>query len=186
VIVRAAVLLLVLLGACRGGGLHRKGERMWTVRGFYSDPIVGHFLWWDGKGDVPNAGVGVAHRWFYKDRWAFSVGLAPTRFKDGSDDFWGLEFESGFRWYFAESKNVGFFWDFNGGFVYAEQKVPSRGTDWNLTFALGPGAEWQLGGGWSLLGGVQLHHFSNGRGLNVSDNPAQNETRGWLGFGRTW
>jgi len=183
--VRLAVLGLALLGACHGG-IHRKGERMWTVHGEYSDPIVGNFLWWDGKSDAPNVGVGVAHRWFLQDRWAYSVGLTPTHFWDDANKVWGLEFETGFRWYLWEAGDLALFWDFNGGFLLSEDPVPARATAWNFTFALGPGAEWKLGDHWSALGGVQLHHFSNAKGLNVADNPAQNEARFWFGFGRLW
>jgi hypothetical protein len=179
------VALLFFLGACHGG-LHKKGERMWTVQGHYSKPILGNLLWWDGKGDAENVGVGVANRWFVQDRWAYGVGLIPTYFEENGASNWGLEFETGFRWYFWEIDRVGFFWDFNGGFSYATGKIPENGTEWNLTFGLGPGLEVQLPDRWALLGGVQLHHFSNGRGLNVADNPAQNEFRFWLGFGREW
>jgi hypothetical protein len=178
--------LAALLSGCHSGGLHRKGERMWSVHAQASDPIVGNFLWWDGKSDAPNAGIGVAHRWFLADRWAYSVGLTPTWFDDDGNEVWGMEFETGFRWYFAETGKFALFWDFNGGFLLTEDPVPARATDWNFTFALGPGAEWKLGEKWSLLGGVQLHHFSNGKGLNVAANPAQNETRVWLGMGWLW
>ena len=47
---------------------------MWTVHAHYSTPIVGNVLWWDGKSDVDNAGIGVANRWFFEDRWAGGVG----------------------------------------------------------------------------------------------------------------
>ena len=182
---RFFVLLLLVTAACNGG-IHKKGDKMWSVHAHYSRPIVGNVLWWDGKGDVENAGIGAANRWFFKDRWAFSVGLTPTYFEENGNNTWGAEFEAGFRWYFAELKRVGFFFDFNGGFIYAADNIPERATDWNFSFALGPGLEVPLGNDFALLGGVQLHHFSNGRGLNVPDNPAQNEARFWIGFGRTW
>ena len=51
---------------------------------------------------------------------------------------------------------------------------------------LPPGFEIPLGNEFTFLGGIGLHHISNGRGLNVPSNPAQNEIRVWLGFGRTW
>jgi len=183
--VRGLLVFLALLGACHGG-IHAQGDQMWSVHVQHSDPIVGNVLWWDAKSDAPNVGVGVAYRRFIEDRWAFSLGLTPTRYKEAGDTVWGLEFETGFRWYFAELKKFGFFWDFNGGFLYTEEPVPARATAYNFTFALGPGVEWQLGGGWCALGGVQLHHHSNGKGLNIPSNPAQNETRVWLGLGRAW
>ncbi|MEM8885447.1 MAG: hypothetical protein AAGD14_15385, partial [Planctomycetota bacterium] len=133
-----AVFLLACLCACHGG-MHKQGDKQWSVQGHYSTPIVGDLLWWDAKGEAENAGIGVWNRWYLEDRWAIGIGLTPTWFREFGKNFGGAEFEVGMRWHFWEWEKLGIFLDLNGGFLYTSEDVPRAGTDWNFTFALGPG-----------------------------------------------
>ena len=182
---RMFVCAFLLIASCHGG-MHKAGERMWSVEGFASNPVVGNVLWWDGKGDVENGGVGIANRWFVQDRWALGTAVRPTLFREDGAKTWGVEVDFNLRWYLWETERIALFLDGSGGFLWTENPVPATATDYNFTFGVGPGFEIPLGESFSFLGGVELHHISNGRGLNVPSNPAQNEVRVWLGFGRTW
>lgn len=182
---------LVLLASCQSVGpngetLHQHGERMITVRGIYGQPIRGKAILWYGKGDAPEAGLGLAHHWFVDDRFAFGAGLNVTRFAPIGDPAWGFEVEAGGRGYMLASPAAGLFVEAKGGYVRTGSPIPLGGTRDNYTFAFGPGAEVPLTGKLSLLGGVEFHHMSNAKGRDSPRNPSQNETRGWIGFGIHW
>jgi len=185
-------LLFVLLAACkgtwadRGGGIHRKGEKMWSARAHIGAPIKGKSLAWNGEDNVDNWGAGVWNHWFVRDRIALGAGVSGVMYKPGSREVLGVELEGNFRWYFWEVKKTGFFWDFYGGVLFTENPIPPRGTSTNFSFAFGPGVEFPLGKKLRGFVGAQYHHISNALGRESDMNPAQNEIRGWFSIGRTW
>ena len=180
-----SLLFLFLFAACHGG-IHKKGDRMWSVRGQYSHPTPGEAIVFKSHGHVQSVGVGAYNRWFVSDRIALGGGVSAMRFSEEGNTSWGGEFEAGLRWYFAEIGKTGFFFDANGGFLVADGDVPEFGSKANLLFDLGPGIEVPLGGNSKLLAGVQFQHFSNGKGLNSPENPSQNSIRFWIGYGHDW
>jgi len=161
---------------------------MLSARVFYGKPIVGRALWWIGEGDVPNYGVSLQNYFFLQDRVALGLGVNRIEFQPPGKDFGGWEFELRLRYYFLEIEGAGVFFDFNGGWMGAEHSMPPEGTRANYTFSFGPGLDVPLGSGISLLGGCELHHWSNARGTGerAVDNPAQNEFFPWLGLGVRW
>jgi len=182
---RLLLLFFLLLVACEGG-LHRRGDKMWSVRAHYGEPIEGRTFVGNGLGKSPSAGVGVYNHWFVRDRLALGLGLTPTVFQQQGDTVWGAELNGQVRWYFADVSEVGFFLDVQGGLLLLSEDLPPRGTPYNLSYVIGPGVEWAIGERWRMLGGVLFHHISNGKGIESPDNPTLNETRVWIGFGSTW
>ena len=186
------ILLLALLAACkgtwadRGGGIHRKGEKMWSVRAHAAIPIKGKSLAWLGEDDVANYGVGAWNHWFVRDRIALGGGVSGVVYKPGKREVVGVELESNFRWYFWELKQTGFFWDFHAGVLFTENPIPPAGTTTTFSFAFGPGVEFPLGKKLRGFVGAQYHHISNALGRDSDMNPAQNEIRAWLSIGSTW
>jgi Lipid A 3-O-deacylase (PagL) len=168
------------------GGLHREGERTVSARAAWGSPIVGKALAWNGLGDVPNYGMGVQSHWFQNDRLAIGAGMNLINFKPKGENVTGGELEARARYFFAESEDVGLFWDFMGGFMRTESQIPPGGTRGNFTFAFGPGIEMPLGDGDSVLLGVEFHHMSNALGRDSSRNPSQNEFLFWLSYTKTW
>jgi len=182
------LLPLLLVPGCRGGGLHRKGEKLWSVQAQYGTPIPGDSISGQVHGTAPTAGVGAFNHWYVTDRIALGAGLTPTLYFEDAGTAFGAEGNGQIRWHFWESESIGFFLDLQGGFLLATADVPTGGTRYNLSYGMGAGFEVPLDERRRLLGGVLLHHFSNGKGLgiDVPDNPSQNEVRFWLGFGSTW
>jgi hypothetical protein len=183
------LLLLLLLGvACRGSGMHRKGEKMWSVQAQYGHSIPGDSLSGEVFGTAPTVGLGVFNHWYVTDRIALGVGATPTLYFEDVGTVFGAEFNGQIRWHFWEYAKLGFFLDLQGGLQVATADVPTGGTQYNFSYGIGPGLEVLLDDKWRMLGGVLLHHFSNGKGLgiDVQNNPSQNEARFWLGFGSTW
>lgn len=182
------LVLLLLLGLGCRGGFHRKGEKLWSVQAQYGHPTPGDSLSGKVHGTAPTAGVGVFNHWYVADRIALGVGVTPMLYFQDAGTVFGTEFNGQIRWHFWEYKQLGFFLDLQGGLMLTTQDVPPTGTPLNISYGFGPGLEVPLDDRWRLLGGALFHHFSNGKGLgvNVPDNPSQNEVRFWLGFGSTW
>jgi hypothetical protein len=179
------VFLPLLLIACKGG-IHEKGDRMWSVRGQYSHASPGNAGLITTHGHVDSVGVGAYNHWFVADRLALGLGASALRLEEEGRTIWGAEFEAGLRWYFVEIGKTGFFFDLNGGFMLTDKDVPKFGTQGNLLYDFGLGIEVPLGGKSKLLGGVQALHFSNGKGLDSPDNPSQNQIRIWIAYGHDW
>jgi len=178
--------LLTLLQAC-AGGFHEKGEKRWSVRAVYGEPIDnGGFFGWNTAGDARNFGVGAANYWYFHDRLAAGIGLTPLYFSQAEGDSWGAETEAHLRWHMFEAGPVGFLMDANCGYLWAQSPIPTGGTRSNFSYGVGPGLEVPLSKGFSVLGGFQFHHISNGKGLDSPANPSQNELRMWFALTRKW
>lgn len=159
---------------------------MFVGRAFHGEPIKGRTLVWIGEGNVPNDGVSLQNYWFPEDRLAIGVGVDRIAFRPPGGSVIGWEFEARMRYHCLEMGKVGLFADLNGGWMVSERRFPPEGTRSNYTFSFGPGLEIPLRAGFSMLLGVELHHWSNARGRYATDNPAQNELFPWVGFGIPW
>jgi hypothetical protein len=161
---------------------------MWSVQAQYGHPNPGDSIFGKVYGTAPTAGLGVFNHWYVTDRIALGVGLTPTLYFEDAGTVFGGEFNGQMRWHFWESEKLGFFLDLQGGLLFTAEDLPTGGTQFNGSYGFGPGLEVPLDDKWRLLGGVLIHHISNGKGIGVDvpDNPSQNEVRFWLGFGSTW
>jgi hypothetical protein len=184
---RVLFLALVSLSpACRTTPIHKKGDRMVSARVLYGTPIVGHAIAWDGGGDADTVSGGLYNHWFVTDRLSIGTGATATYFFQEGGGVWGGEIQGASRWHFTEWGKRSIFWDLNGGFLQTEGRVPPNSTEWNFTFAFGPGIEWPLNEKCTLLTGVEFHHLSNAYGRRSPRNQSQNELRFWIGLGWMW
>lgn len=192
-------LALSILGACQlpstaagaqrtsgaTGAGHVAGDRMVVVSGHRATPILGKAIFWDGNGEVENAGLGVSNYWFAQD-WLGLRATANANYFAQDDAAVGIEFETGARLYALHYDGWSAYWDVTGGYQYANTPVPPGGTAWNYTFAGGPGADVRLTQSTDLLIGATFHHISNARGRASLSNPSQNDVRLYVGLGWTW
>ncbi len=166
--------------------LHKKNERVVNVRAFGASPLVGDALLWRGGGDIPNYGIGVEGYKFVTDRLALGAGLTVRNYNDSGSDARAVEIEGRMRYYVAETEKAGLFLDLNGGGMWAQDPIPERGSEWNYTFAFGPGIEVPLSKNKSLLFGAEFHHLSNADGSYSRRNPSQNEILYWVSHSWKW
>jgi len=178
----------IVVSACVHGGMHRKGERMASVRVHAAPfPIEGSAIAWQGERDEEYFGAGVWTHKFTSDRIALGLGLSFHNYQFDGDNVKAAEIEGNYRHYLAEHGDTyAYFWEFYGGAQYAEAPVPSGATRYEFTFAFGPGMEIKLGEKPRLLAGVQFHHQSNALGRMSPRNPSQNDLRLWVAFGWMW
>ncbi len=164
---------------------------MFSARAFHADPLVGRSAFWIGEANMPNEGLGIQNHWFIEDRVALGVGMNYTRYDTTHSDAdynqtWAFDIEARFRYYAVEVIGVGTFLDLFGGWTHGDRKIPPEGSKNNGTFGAGVGIDIPLGSGFSVLTGMEFHHFSNARGRYASDNPSQNELLFWGGVGVRW
>lgn len=184
----AIILLGVYVSGCRHGGIHHKGERMAAVDIHGSAwPILGHAIAWEGEEGHEYIGAGLWNHWFTSDRIALGAGLFYNNYQIDGDKVSAVECVANYRQYlFEHNDTYAYFWDFFGGFQYAEAPVPRSGTPLEYTFGFGPGMEIKLGEKPRLLVGAQFHHQSNALGREADNNPSQNDLRVWIAFGWMW
>jgi hypothetical protein len=185
----AFLLVCLLVGACRHGGIHKKGDRMASVRGFGSPwPIKGKALAWFGERDVEYIGVGMFNHWYTSDRIAIGLGISYLNYQYDGRNIDAVEIEANYRQYLFEHDNgkYAYFWDFNMGLQMAEAPVPDGATRHEMTFAFGPGMEIPLTDKGSVFAGIMFHHQSNANGRRADDNPSQNDFRLWVSYGWDW
>ncbi len=167
-----------------GPGLsHRSGDTTIEGRAYYGVPILQKSLFWDGNGETDDAGLGVHVLQHLADDFAIGMGLNVGNWFLGGEDAYSGEIEGLMRLHpFA---SLPFFFDLSAGYQLANEPVPPGGTDWNFTFAFGPGIEIPVDRGCSFELGALYHHVSNALGRMNDRNPSQNEGRFWIGFAWT-
>ena len=186
---RIVLVLFLSLAACRVAPLHRKGDKVWTIRAEHGVPLLGKSFAWDGEFDAENYTLSASHYWFVSDRIALGAQLSASRWQLEGRHRWGGEMMGSCRWFFAELnelEELGFFFDINGGAVITNGPFPPEGTPWNFSFEFGPGMEYPINDKVSVLGAIQFHHVSNALGSGNPMNPSQNEARFWIGVGLLW
>jgi len=162
-------------------GVHREtGANTIEANAYYGVPILQKSFFWDGNGEVDNAGIGVHLSHYVADNLAFGLGTNyATWFTPGHDVYSG-EVEAVVRGYPLGDSSP-FFLDGNTGFQYASDLIPPGGTYWNFSFGFGGGVDLPLESGMSMLIGAHYHHISNALGRDNPRNPSQNEVRLWVG-----
>jgi len=184
----AFLLLGLSVFGCRTGGMHRKGERMASVRVQGTPwPILGHAIAWEGERGHEYVGGALWNHWFTSDRIAIGGGVSVHNYQFDARNVAAVELEANYRHYLFEHDEIyAYFWEFYGGAQYAGSPVPRDATDYEFTFAFGPGMEIKLGEKPRLLAGLQFHHQSNALGREAMNNPSQNDLRLWVAFGWMW
>ena len=181
------ILGVSVLGGCHGG-MHRKGERMASVRLHGSPlPLEGRTIAWHGERSHKYIGAGLWNHWFTSDRVALGAGVSYNNYRLPGDYVSAIEFEGNYRHYLFEHQGrFAYFWDFYGGAQYADEPVPDGATQFEYPFGFGPGMEGKLGENSRVLVGALFHHQSNARGRAAEENPSQNDLRLWLSIGWIW
>jgi len=159
----------------------RAGETFLAAHAHYGIPILQKSFFWDGNGEVDNAGLGVQGGHFLADNVALGGKLVATNWMTGGRDVYSGELEGLLRIYpWADGP---LFVDGTAGYQLANDQIPPGGTLWNFSFGFGAGLDFPVGEGTSLLLGAAYHHISNALGSDNERNPSQNEARLWVGFG---
>ena len=183
-----AVGRIVLLGMALGfgcsGGLHREGQHQIDVMASYGRPVN------EIKGRAENAAVTVRYERFVRDRTALMAGITPLRVYDRDNDrVYEVEFQVGGRYYPWEfhlgKLPIALFGETSGGVAWANQPNPPAGTEWNLTYELGAGLEFQLSERLFWMVGYRFRHLSNAKG-QVQKNPSQDDDQLFTGLSFSW
>lgn len=189
---RSGGVLATVCFFCLGctGGLHRAGERQFTLLGSYGYPVKGEAIWPDGDGRAENAGLSLGYNYFPADRLALGASITPYRLYNQSDgDAYAGELQLAVRYYFAEfelgSTPASLFAEALGGMMHSARSVPEAGSHTNFTQDTGVGVELQLIEGVSWITGYRFRHLSNGYVFG-HDNPSQNDHQVYTAIGFSW
>ncbi|MCA8964432.1 MAG: hypothetical protein H6838_02170 [Planctomycetes bacterium] len=156
------------------------GHWFGEVKTHVAIPILQKSFFWDGNGEVDNAGVGLRAFRGLGDGWALGMGFVAANWFLSGNDVQSGEIEAVLRCYPFSGSH--FFIDGNTGYQQATDAIPPGGTEWNFCFGFGPGYEIPLEDGMSLILAANYHHISNALGRQSPHNPSQNEARLWIGF----
>ena len=184
----AILLLGLFVCGCRGGGLHRKGERMASVQMQGTAwPFKGHALAWLGEESHSYLGGGFFNHWFVSDRTALGAGLMYNNYQFDGRNVASGEIQGNYRHFFFEHEDkYSYFLELFGGAQWGETEIPRGATRHEYTFGFGPGMEVKISDKYRLLAGAQFHHQSNALGRTAENNPSQNDLRLWVAFGWMW
>ena len=158
----------------------REGETYAQVRAYYGVPILQKSFFWDGNGETDEFGPGGHIFHHITDSVAIGAGANLSTWLIPGADAYSAEVEAVLRVYPEATCPV--FLDFSGGYQQSTEPVPPGGTEWNYTFGFGPGVEFPMGKGSSLMLAANYHHMSNALGRDNERNPSQNEARLWIGY----
>ncbi|MFO1076319.1 MAG: hypothetical protein U1E73_01175 [Planctomycetota bacterium] len=180
---RAATTALTLFAACTATP-HPAGSSAVEARVHYSVPVLQRALFWDGNGEVDNAGASLFATHYVADGVGLGAGATVAEWFLSGEDAYSGEISMLGRWY--PVTGLSGFWQSTCGFQQASDNIPPGGTEWNFTFSFGPGIEVPVAEHESLLLGVDFHHTSNALGRQSHRNPSQNEGRLWIGYSWTF
>lgn len=158
----------------------REGESFAQVRAYYGIPILQKSLYWDGNGETDEFGPSCHVFHHITNTVAIGAGANLSTWLIPGADAYSAEVESVLRIYPDAASPL--FLDFSGGYQQSTEPVPPGGTEWNYTFGFGPGFEFPMGRGSSLMIAANYHHVSNALGRENERNPSQNEARLWIGY----
>ena len=159
---------------------HEPGANFVSTRVHYGIPILQKSFFWDGNGEVDDAGIGVHVGRHVSDAVAFGLGTNLVSWWTPGRDVYSCELEGLLRVH--PVRDWPLFVDGTAGFQLANDQIPPGGTVWNFTFGFGGGVELPVAAGTSVLTGVTYHHISNALGRDNERNPSQNEARLWIGM----
>lgn len=180
-------MVTIVLTGCRGGGLHRRGDRQIAVQANYGKAIVGtSYLGFIGGGAADNAGLTLSYHHFVEDRVAVSGSVSYRYFDQSDGPVHAAELEVGLRFLFLEFDTIAFSFDIYVGGMVGTRSVPGAGSHGNFLFGIGPTMEIQLSKKLSVLLGYQFRHLSNAGGFKDPDNPTQNDHRFYAGVAIPW
>lgn len=191
---RACLTVCLSIGGCAAPpppttnpprGLDRRaGAQFASARVHYGVPILQKSFFWDGNGEVDNAGFGLHWGTFVDDHFALGLGANLANWFTGGRDVQSAETEGLIRIYAHRDWPV--FLSGAGGYQLANDQIPPGGTLWNFSFRFGVGVDVPVAPGASALVGLDYHHISNALGRENDRNPSQNEARAWVGLGWTF
>ncbi len=158
----------------------REGETFGQVRAYYGVPILQRSIYWDGNGETDEFGPSGHIFHHITDTVAIGAGLNLSTWLIPGADAYSAEAEAVLRVY--PNPAAPLFLDFSSGYQHSTEPVPPGGTEWNYTFGFGPGFEFPMGDGSTLMLAANYHHVSNALGRDNERNPSQNEARLWIGY----
>jgi opacity protein-like surface antigen len=121
--------------------------------------------------------------YYFADRWALNlevVGYALDA-KQGGDDTQGAGVNLGLRWHFIAQDRVSLFLEGAAGMLYADERFPPGGTNFNFALQAGLGATFRVYENVHLIGAARYLHISNANLHGIDENPSIDSIGGYVG-----
>ncbi len=175
----AGTALLALAGLFTGTGAVRadtdfpKGTQSFSLSGAYTQERTGESQYL--------ASLNVARGFYFRDNAAVEV-QAPIYFAHDEENASGIGLQAVARYHFFNVKHISFYADILGGILWTSEDFPTGGTEFNFTYAGGPGASFRLYANMQLMTGFRFQHVSNGFIEGRDRNPIMNSLGGYVGL----
>ena len=122
---------------------------------------------------------GVGH--YFLDNAAIELQGVGYYAKDEEDGL-GIGLNALARYHFINVGRFSLYGDVLGGIFWTSQDFPTGGTEFNFTYAGGPGLSYKLADRVYLNGGLRFQHVSNGFIEGRDRNPIFNSFGGYVGL----
>jgi hypothetical protein len=152
-----------------------KGTRYWVLVGAYTQERTGD--------DQYLASVAVGRGFFFLDNAAIEAQV-PVYVAHDDETAGGIGFQALARYHLINIERFSFYADILGGMLWTSDDFPTGGTNFNFTYAGGPGASWRMNHNTFLICGYRFQHVSNGYIEGRDRNPIMNSIGGYVGL--TW
>lgn len=177
VLVLSLVLICLRTPRARAAAEPAFREGTWTVQAYaaYFDDVS------PSNEKVGSASAGVGY--FISDDWSLSLeGVAyKLDAKFGFDDAAAGGVSVDLRYFFWHQDRLSLFAEVGGGMLYADEKFPPGGTQFNFTGQAGVGAAYRLDDSVYLLAGARYFHLSNANIHGLDENPSIDSIGGYVG-----
>jgi hypothetical protein len=139
-----------------------------------------------GMADVTNrhvemGGTRLGIGYYPAEQFGFRLELTGYGVSTSDGDTAAAQASLGFRHHVHEFGRTSLFIDVGFGLFEAGKRVPSHGTDFNLTFHTGVGFTHPIADGLDLEGGLRYFHLSNARLEGPDRNPSLNGPEFFIG-----
>jgi hypothetical protein len=149
-----------------------KGTQTWTLSGGYTTERTGESTY------LANATI--ARGFYFLDNAAFDVQV-PIYFAHDDEIAGGFGLQALARYHFLNVQRFSLYADILGGILWTSDDFPTGGTEFNFTYAGGPGASYRMTEHAHLLAGFRFQHVSNGFIEGRDRNPILNSLGGYVG-----
>jgi hypothetical protein len=140
-----------------------------------------------GMADVTNrhvqmGGARLGIGYYAAEQFAFRAELTSYGVSTSDGDAAAVQGSLGFRHHVYQIGPTSLFIDVDFGLFEAAHRVPSHGTDFNLTFDTGVGLERPIADNLDLVAGIRYFHLSNARLEGPDRNPSLNGPQAFIGI----
>lgn len=172
VVVVVTIVVMSMTSVTRADGI-AKGTQSWSLTGGYTQERTGE--------EESLSNLTISRGYYFLNNVSIEAQVPIYFAHTETEDAGGFGVQADARWHFLNIQRFSLYADILGGVLWTSEDFPTGGTEFNFTYAGGPGASFRLTDSTYLVAGYRFQHVSNGFIEGRDRNPIMNSLGGYVG-----